>query len=78
MHNPKKNNNTHGALVPVAIAVVVAVIGTAALFVLELRTKDHVAANGISMATTAVAERSGATASPTVRDVGADQIRYVP
>lgn len=69
--------NTHRALVPVAIAVVVAVIGTA-LFAVELRTKDVVADNGISMITTAVVEKAGATAYPTARDTGADQISYVP
>ncbi|MBR1146853.1 hypothetical protein [Bradyrhizobium sp. AUGA SZCCT0431] len=70
-------NNTHGALVPAAIAVAVAVIGTAALFVTELRTKE-VAGNGIGMITTAVVEKAGATAYPTARDIGADQIHYVP
>jgi hypothetical protein len=55
--------NTHRSLVPVAIAVVVAVIGTA-LFAVELRTKDVVADN--------------ATAYPTARDIGSDQISYVP
>jgi hypothetical protein len=56
---------------------VVAVIGTA-LFAVELRTKDVVADNGISMITTAVVEKAGATAYPTARDIGADQISYVP
>lgn len=69
--------NTHRTLVPVAIAVVVAIIGTA-FFAVELRTKDVVADNGISMITTAVVEKAGATAYPTVRDTGADQISYVP
>ena len=71
-------NNTQRSLVPVAVAVVVAVIGTAALFVMELRTKIDIADNGIGMVTTAAAERAGATAYPTARDVGADHIRYVP
>ena len=69
--------NTHRTLVPVAIAVVVALIGTA-LFAVELRTKDVVADNGISMITTAVVEKAGATAYPTARNSGADQISYVP
>ncbi|CAN7334123.1 hypothetical protein LJR220_002945 [Bradyrhizobium sp. LjRoot220] len=75
MDNPGKN--TRGAMVPVAIAVVVAVIGTAAML-LEFGTRDEVAGNGIGMVTTAVVERAGATAYPTARDIGADQIHYVP
>ena len=71
-------NNTQRSLVPVAVAVVVAVIGTAALFFTELRTKIDVADNGIGMVTTAAAERAGATAYPTTRDIPADQVRYVP
>lgn len=71
-------NNTQRSLVPVATAIVVAVIGTAALFVMELRTKVVVAGDGIGMVTTAAAERAGATAYPTARDIAADQIRYVP
>jgi len=75
MHNPGK---TRGALVPVAIAVVVAVVGTAALFVLDIGARDEVTGNGISMITTNVVERAGATAYPTARTIGADQIHYVP
>jgi hypothetical protein len=80
MHHPRnnKNNNTGGTLFPAAIAVVVAVIGTAALFVLEFRTKGEITGNGIGMVTTAAAERAGATAYPTARDSGADQVGYVP
>jgi len=65
-------------MVPVAIAVVVAVVGTVALFVLDIGARDEVTGNGISMITTNVVERAGATAYPTVRDVAADQLRYVP
>ena len=75
MNNPE---NTRGTLLPVAIATVVAVIGTAALFVLDLRTRDEAAGNGVSMITTAAAERAGATVHPTAPDIGANQIRYVP
>jgi hypothetical protein len=62
-------NNARGALVPFAIAVVVAVLGTAALFVLEFGTKGEVAGNGIGMVTAASAERAGATLSPTVDNI---------
>lgn len=68
-------NNARGARVPFAIAVVVAVLGTVALFVLELGTKDEVAGNGISMVTSAAADRAGATARPTANFSTADQAR---
>ena len=45
--------NTRGALVPFAVAVVVAVLGTAGLFVLEFGSRERVAGNGISMVTSA-------------------------
>jgi hypothetical protein len=67
--------NARGALVPFAIAVVVAVLGTAALFVLEFGTKDEVADNGISMVTSAAADRAGATARPTADGIAADLVR---
>ena len=76
MHNPRKN--TRGALVPVAIAVVVAVIGTAALFVLEFGAREEVTGNGISMITATVVERAGATAYPTAVNFGADQSSLRP
>jgi hypothetical protein len=67
--------NTRGSLVPFAIAVVVAVAGTAALFFLEFGTKNEVAGDGISMVTSAAADRAGATALPTVDYNAADQNR---
>jgi hypothetical protein len=73
MQIPRKN--TRGSLVPFAIAVVVAVLGTAALFVLEFGTKDEVADNGISMVTSAAADRAGATARPTADGIAADLVR---
>ena len=50
MQTPRKN--TRGSLVPFVIAVVVAVVGTVAMFVLEFGTRDEVA-NGIGMVTSA-------------------------
>jgi hypothetical protein len=58
--------NARGALVPFAIAVVVAVLGTVALFVLEFGTREELAGNGISMVTSTAADRAGATARPTI------------
>jgi hypothetical protein len=73
MQIPKKN--TRGSLVPFAIAVVVAVLGTAAFFVLEFGTKDEVAGDGISMVTSATADRAGATVRPTVDNITVIQRR---
>jgi hypothetical protein len=70
--------NTREALVPCAIAVLIAVLGTAALFVLEFRARDEVAGNGISMVTSAAADRAGATARPTADFSTTGQARYVP
>ena len=67
--------NTRGALAPFAIAVLIAVLGTAALFVLEFRSRDEVASDGISMVTSAAADRAGATVQPTVDNIAADQNR---
>ena len=64
MQIPRKN--TRGDLVPFAIAVAVAVVGTVALFFLEFGTKEEVAGNGISMATSVAADRAGAIVRPTV------------
>jgi hypothetical protein len=61
--------NTRGALVPFAIAVLIAVLGTAALFVLEFGSRGEVASNGINMVTSAAADRAGATVLPTVDNV---------
>jgi hypothetical protein len=57
---------TGGALVPFAIAVLVAVLSTVALFFLEFGTKEEVAGNGISMATSVAADKAGAIVLPTV------------
>ena len=70
--------NTRGALVPFAIAVLIAVLGTAALFVLEFRSRGEVAGNGISMVTAASADRAGATVRPTVDNIATDQDRSSP
>ena len=68
--------NTRGALVPFAIAVLIAVLGTAALFVLEFGSRGEVASDGISMVTSAAADRAGATVQPTVDNhLAADQNR---
>ena len=73
MQTPKKNARGH--LVPFVIAVAVAVVGTAALFFLEFGTKNEVARDGISMVTSAAADRAGAIALPTVDYNAADQSR---
>ena len=73
MQMPRKN--TRGTLIPFAIAVVVAVLGTAALFVTEFGAKEEVASNGINMVTAASADRAGATVLPTVDYPAADQKR---
>jgi len=73
MQIPMKN--TRGALVPFAIAVVVAVLGTAALFVTEFATRDEFPSNGVSMVTAASADRAGATVLPTVDNPVAEQKR---
>jgi hypothetical protein len=70
---PKKN--TRGTVIPFAIAVIVAVLGTAGLFLLEFGARDEVAGNGISMVTAASVDRAGATVLPTVDNVTADQNR---
>ena len=57
---------TGGALVPFVIAVLVAVLGTVALFFLEFGTKEEVAGDGISMATSVAADKAGAIVRPTV------------
>jgi len=57
---------TGGALVPFAIAVLVAVLSTVALFFLEFGTKEEVAGDGISMVTSVAVDKAGATARPTV------------
>jgi hypothetical protein len=67
--------NTRGSLIPFVVAVVVAVLGTTAFFVLEFGSRDEIARDGISMVTSAAADRAGATAVPTVDYNAADQKR---
>jgi hypothetical protein len=66
--------NSREAFVPFAIAVIVAVLGTAALFLMEFGSRNEVAGNGISMVTAASVDRAGATVIPTV-DNRTDQNR---
>lgn len=73
MQTPRKN--TRRSLVPFVIAVVVAVFGTAAFFVLEFGSRNETAGDGISMVTSAAADRAGATARPTADFSTADQNR---
>jgi hypothetical protein len=61
MHAHGKNR--HGDLVPMAAAAAVAVVGIAALVLMEVGLKD-VQRDSISMITTAVVDRAGATALP--------------
>lgn len=60
MHAHGKNRRD---LVRMAAAAVVAVVGITALVFMEVG-KDDVQRNGISMITTAVVDRAGATARP--------------
>ncbi len=52
-------------LVPVAAAVVLAVVGAASLYLTDFGPKSAAAQPGITMITTAVVERAGAIALPT-------------
>jgi hypothetical protein len=61
MHAHGKNRRD---LVRMAAAAVVAVVGIAALVFMEVGLKDDVQRNSISMITTAVVDRAGATARP--------------
>jgi hypothetical protein len=70
-----RGKNTRGHFVPFAIAVAVAVLGTVALFFLEFGTKQEIASNGISMITSAAADRAGAAVLPTVEYKAEDQNR---
>ena len=54
-----------GGIAPVAVAVAVAVAGTAAMFLIEFRPNDDAGRNGVTMITAASADRAGATAHPT-------------
>ena len=61
MHAHGKNRRD---LVSMAAAAVVAVVGIAVLVFMEVGLKDDVERNSISMITTAVVDRAGATARP--------------
>jgi hypothetical protein len=52
---------TRGHLVPVALAAIIAVVGTVTLFFMAFGPTNNVQSNGISMITTAVVDRAGAT-----------------
>ena len=54
--------NTQGMLFPVFLAVMIAVAGTAAMFLIEFR--PDLSRNGVTMITAASADRAGATAHP--------------
>ena len=62
-------------MVPFAIAVLVAVLSTVALFFLEFGTKQEIARDGMSMITSAAADRAGAVVLPTVDYKAEDQNR---
>jgi hypothetical protein len=55
------SKETHGRLVPAAAAVIIAVVGTVTLFFMAFGPGNDIHSNGISMITTAVADRAGAT-----------------
>lgn len=59
------DKNTRGALFPVLLAILIAVAGTAAMFLIEFRPNDDAARTGVSMISAASADRAGATAHPT-------------
>jgi hypothetical protein len=52
---------TRGRLVPATSAAIIAVVGTVTLFFMAFGPANDVHSNGISMITTAVADRAGAT-----------------
>ena len=52
---------------PVAIAVAIALVGTAAVFLMDFGPETRVQHDGITMVTAAAVERAGATVVPTVR-----------
>ena len=72
MHAHGKNRR--GDLVPMAAAAVVAVVGIAALVFMEVGLKDDVQRDSISMITTAVVDRAGATALPKASTGHTEQI----
>lgn len=48
---------------PVALAAIIAVVGTAAIFFMDFGPKNNVQHSGINMITAAAADRAGATVS---------------
>lgn len=54
-----------GGFVPIAVAVAIALAGTAAMFLIEFRPNSDHAHHGVSMISAAAADRAGATARPT-------------
>lgn len=48
---------------PVALAVIIAVVGTAAIFFMDFGPKNNVQPRGINMITAAAVDRAGATVS---------------
>ena len=62
MHAHSKHRR--GDFVPMAVAAVIAAVGIASLVFMEIGPKGDVQRNGISMITTAVVDKAGATALP--------------
>ena len=56
--------NRRGQWIPMAVAAVVAVTSTATFLFMEFAPKNDIQANGVSMITTAVVYRAGATLLP--------------
>jgi hypothetical protein len=52
-----------GHFVPVALAAIIAVVGTAAIFFMDFGSENKVQHSGINMITAAAVDRAGATVS---------------
>ncbi len=63
MRAPSKNRRAD--LLPVTVAAVIAVVGTAILLFMNFAPDNEVKPDGISMIAASVAERAGAIALPT-------------
>jgi hypothetical protein len=63
------NNDNRQYLVPATAAAIIAAVGIAASLFTHFGPKSDGQPNGVSMITTAVAYRAGATANPTVPTV---------
>jgi hypothetical protein len=61
MHPLRKDKRVH--FVPVALAAIIAVAGTAAIFFMDFGPENDVRHNGITMITAATVDRAGATVS---------------